>query len=334
MELVGSGLVMSVILGAFAMAVVLRVTRDRRRAPLKRGRAERAVEYGAGIFVGLATLFTLMLLCPEVTPATREAALLGITLAMPASAAATWLAGELIAGPTEKSWRPLIFAFLAAQAGFIAPLETYSWLDRPVLSGFLGEAHALALSAALITSFLVGGGAGAWAYRRWRKECVLLLVLIAGLGCSRREKPFERQDGAAVPDRGPSIKTMVRRTIDRFEERQALAFEAQRKRNAETGKHMKVEGIHTVRLDAASQRQFAQIWWAARYPHGQHVTPRVAIDRFTIRCTVDLSPDVDAGAASDWTDFETKIDNLPSGRYRVIAPLHEVTVDVPSVWTH
>jgi ABC-type multidrug transport system permease subunit len=170
MELIASGLVISAILGAFAMAIVMRLTRDRLRAPLTRGRAERAIEYGAGILGGLSILLTLMVACPEVTPASQEAALLGITVAMPVSGAGTWLAGELLAGPTRRSWVPMIFSFLAAQAGFMAPMAMFPWLDRHVLSGFLGEADARALSAALVTSFVLGGLASAWAYRRSRKE--------------------------------------------------------------------------------------------------------------------------------------------------------------------
>jgi hypothetical protein len=170
MSFVAAGLVISVILGAFAMGLVILLTRGRRRAPLTRGRAERAIEYGAGILGGLLILLTLMVLRPEVTPASQEAALLGIIVAMPVSSAATWLAGELLAGPTEESWLPLIFAILAAHAGFIVPIAMFPWLDRHVLSAFVDEADALALSAALLTSFVLGGFASAWAYRRSRKE--------------------------------------------------------------------------------------------------------------------------------------------------------------------
>ncbi len=170
MGFVALGLVISVILGAFAMGIVIRLTGGRRRAPLTRGRAERAFEYGAGVLGGLLILLTLMVLSPEVTPASQEAALLGIIVAMPVSAAATWLVGELLAGPTQRSWLPLIFAILAAQGGFIAPMAMFPWFDRYVLSAFVNEADALALSAALLASFVLGGFASAWAYRRWRKE--------------------------------------------------------------------------------------------------------------------------------------------------------------------
>ena len=86
MELVASGLVISVILGAFAMGVVMRLTCSRRCAPLSRGRVERAIEYGASVLGGLLTLLTLLVVCPEVTPASQEAALIGIIVAMPVSA--------------------------------------------------------------------------------------------------------------------------------------------------------------------------------------------------------------------------------------------------------
>jgi hypothetical protein len=176
MQLVVSGLVVSVVLGAFAMGVVMRWTRGRLRAPLPRGRVERAVAYGAALGGGLLTWLTLLLLCPEVTPASQEAALLGVTVAMPVSAAATWAAGELVAGPTQGSWRPMMFAFLAAQVGFMAPMVIFPWFDRQVLrylAGEAGAADALVLSAELVTSLLFGGLASAWAYRRWRRAVAL-----------------------------------------------------------------------------------------------------------------------------------------------------------------
>lgn len=170
MNLVASGLVISAILGALAMAIVMRLTRARRCAPLTRGRAERAIEHGAGIFGGLSVLLILMLACPEVTPASQAAALLGITVAMPVSGAATWLAGELLAGPTRASWLPMSLSFLAAQAGFVVPMAIFPWLDQYVLSAFGEAAHAVALSVELMASFVLGGFASAWAYRRSRRE--------------------------------------------------------------------------------------------------------------------------------------------------------------------
>ena len=159
---------------------------------------------------------------------------------------------------------------------------------------------------------------------------VLLLVVMGGLQCTRPGNMVERRDGAAAAeDRGPRIKTSLRRTIGRFEERQVQARKAQRRRNAETERHGLESGIHTVSLDAASQHRFAQIWWAARYPHGQRPEPRIQLDRFTVRCAVHLSGEPEPTAGSDWTDFETTIDDLPPGRYRIIAPLEEVTLDVP-----
>gem|GEM_PF-3804402 len=151
-----------------------RVNPSRRRAPLRRGRAERAIEYGVGILGGLLLLLTLMVLRPEVTPASQDAALLGILVAMPVSSAATWLAGELLAGPTEESWLPLLFAILAAHAGFIGPMVVLMWFDEHVLSAVANRDDALALSAALLASFVLGGFASAWAYRRSRKEVVVV----------------------------------------------------------------------------------------------------------------------------------------------------------------
>jgi hypothetical protein len=174
MSFVALGLFVSLILGAFAMGVVILLTRGRRRAPLTRGRSERAIEYGAGILGGLSLLLMLMVLRPEVTPASQEAALLGIFVAMPVSSAATWLTGELLAGPTRESWLPLLFAILAAHAGFIGPMVMFPWLDQHVLSAFIDRSDALALSAALLTSFVLGGFASTWAYRRSRKEVVVV----------------------------------------------------------------------------------------------------------------------------------------------------------------
>jgi len=124
------------------------------------------------------------------------------------------------------------------------------------------------------------------------------------------------------------------RSFERYEarERAALAAQAaQSKAREENGDGpMKLEGLHTIPLEAASQRRFAQIRWAARYPHGGRAQPRVEVGARTIRCSVDLSGGADAGAESDWTEFQTRIDDLEPGRYRIIAPLREVTLDVPA----
>ncbi len=147
-----------------------------------------------------------------------------------------------------------------------------------------------------------------------------LLLLVGGLACARRSD--------VVADPGPKVKTRVVSTIERFEESFKQALRAQERQDEESGMETKHDGIHTVKLKAASQRRFAQIWWAARYPHGRKVAPSVAVERFTIRCGAELSG-TGADAGSDWTDFETRIDDLESGRYRIIAPLGEVTLDVP-----
>jgi hypothetical protein len=176
MELLASGLILSVIFGALAMAIVMRLTRGRCRVPLGRGRVERAIEYGVGVAGGLLTPLTLLVLIPEVTPGSLEVALLGITVGMPASAAATWITGELLSGPTQRSWQPMILAFLAAQAGFLAPMIMLSWFGKYAFSVFAEKAVAvngIINSVASITSFLLGGFAAAWAYRRWRKEVAL-----------------------------------------------------------------------------------------------------------------------------------------------------------------
>lgn len=157
-----------------------------------------------------------------------------------------------------------------------------------------------------------------------------VLLLVCGLTCNRRMSGAQAADSSAAPViPGPKIETRIGRTIERFEETYALALKAQARHDAETGVRTKHEGLRTVRLAAASQRRFAQIRWGARYRHGQKALPSVAIDGHVIRCSIDVSGPTGVDAASDWTDFETRIDDLSPGRYRIIAPLHEVTLDVP-----
>jgi hypothetical protein len=161
-----------------------------------------------------------------------------------------------------------------------------------------------------------------------------LVVLIAAAGCDRRPAGVDGRGGAAASPRGLRTQTRTSRSFERFEaqQRAALAAQAlQSKIREENGEGpIKPEGLHTIPLQAASQRRFAQIRWAARYPHGQSVQPRVEVGARTIRCSVDLSGAADAGGESDWTEFQTRIDDLEPGRYRIIAPLREVTLDVPN----
>ena len=163
---VASGLVISVVLGAIAWTLVDWLTRARCRTPLTRGRVERGIEYGAGILFG--PLIVLVIAFAQGWPmGSQTTGIVGIVLAMPLSATATWTAGELLAGPTRRNWRPMILSFLAAQAGLWAAIMMFSYFDRYVF-------HALAgASADLFISFVVGGFASAWAYRRWRSEVAL-----------------------------------------------------------------------------------------------------------------------------------------------------------------
>jgi hypothetical protein len=85
-------------------------------------------------------------------------------------------------------------------------------------------------------------------------------------------------------------------------------------------------------LEEAASVQFQ--WFlptesGAPFVHGQKATPRVEVGSRVVGCAVDLSGDVSPGAGSDWTDFETRIDGLPSGHYRIVGPLGERTLDVP-----
>jgi hypothetical protein len=156
-----------------------------------------------------------------------------------------------------------------------------------------------------------------------------LLPLVASLACARNPSAAVRQDASVTSGDGPRVETRVTRIIERLEERRKLAKERHKQRDEEMGRDTKDESPHLVDLKAASQRRFAQIWWAVRYPHGQKALPTVEIQPSEIRCAISLSGEPKPGSESDWTDFETRIDDLPPGRYRVIAPLREVTVDIP-----
>jgi hypothetical protein len=169
MEFVASGLVSSVVLGAIAWCIVDRLTRSRSGAPLARGRAERAIQYGAGIVCG-PLILVVIASGLESRMGSQEVGIIGIVVAAPVSAVVTWTAGELLSGPTHRSWRPMVLAFLAAQAGLWAALLTFSYFDRYVLHDFAGGAAELA------ASFVVGGFASAWAYRRWRSEMAVMAV--------------------------------------------------------------------------------------------------------------------------------------------------------------
>jgi len=166
-----------------------------------------------------------------------------------------------------------------------------------------------------------------------RAALSFLVVLVAAAACSRRPAAVDGRAGSTASPRGLQIQTRTLRSFERFEarERAALAAQAvQSKIREEIGDGpTKPEGLHTIPLQAASQRRFAQIRWAARYPHGQTVQARVEVGARTIRCSVDPSGAADTGAESDWIEFQTRIDELEPGRYRIIAPLREVTLDVP-----
>jgi hypothetical protein len=158
--------------------------------------------------------------------------------------------------------------------------------------------------------------------------CVLLLTV--GAACARQSRTSELPAGPRDADLGrPKLVTSVRRTIPRLEAYRAAA-EARRKRHdEEMGVQTKSDVPHLVKLNAASQRRFAQIWWGVRYPHGQSPVPHVEIGSGQIECGVNMTGEPTTEGDSDWTDFETKVDDLPSGRYRVVAPLGEVTLEVP-----
>ena len=174
MEFVASGLVVSVVLGAIAWSIVEWLTRSRFHAPLPRGRMERIIEYGAGILCGPLILFVVAVGLGWGIQS-QEAAILGIVLATPVSAAVTWTAGELLSGPTRRSWRPMVLTFLAAQAGLWAALMTTSYMHMGAYRVFAGNPMVIDLigSVGLWISLVGGSLASAWAYRRWRSEIVV-----------------------------------------------------------------------------------------------------------------------------------------------------------------
>jgi hypothetical protein len=172
MQFVAFGLVVSVVLGAIAWSVVNWLTRTRHHASVKRGRLERAIEYGAGIGGGPLALLILGA-GGTVGPHYAEEIMMLGPLMMAIAAAAVWVTGELLSGPTRRSLRPMIFAFLAAQAGFVAAIAVLSALARYVLPAIVHEGglvDALVQSAMLPLPYGAGGFASTWAYRRWRYE--------------------------------------------------------------------------------------------------------------------------------------------------------------------
>jgi hypothetical protein len=121
----------------------------------------------------------------------------------------------------------------------------------------------------------------------------------------------------------PTIQTKVELNIERFEQAQQHAL------SDHHAPDILPPDLTPVGVKAAAQKRFAQIWWSVRYPHGQRPAPTIEIVRGVIRCRVELSGEPEPGAGTDWTSFETKIDHLEPGRYRIIAPLREVTLEVP-----
>ena len=96
---------------------------------------------------------------------------------MAVAAAAVWVTGELLSGPTRRSLRPMIFAFLAAQVGFVAAIVVLSWLAKYVLPAIVhegGVVDAFIQSAMLAVPYAVGGFGSTWAYRRWRYEIAVV----------------------------------------------------------------------------------------------------------------------------------------------------------------
>jgi hypothetical protein len=120
--------------------------------------------------------------------------------------------------------------------------------------------------------------------------------------------------------------------IETFEVQQQRAQEHRRQRLAEGGPATKPPDLAPTKLKAAARGRFAQILWSARFPHGQKATPRVRVAERTIHCDVELRGEPDANGGTDWAAYTTKIDRLPAGTYRIIAPLGGATLRVPDTF--
>jgi hypothetical protein len=122
------------------------------------------------------------------------------------------------------------------------------------------------------------------------------------------------------------------RTIESFEVQQQQANEHHRRRLAEGGPVTKPPDLAPPKLKAAARGRFAQILWSARFPHGQKATPRVRVVESIIRCDVELRGEPDAKGGTDWAAYTTKVDRLPAGNYRIIAPLGDAILQVPETF--
>ena len=159
----------------------------------------------------------------------------------------------------------------------------------------------------------------------------LVLLFVWYTGCAREDRSV---DAGGLAQRGagaPAIQTKAVRSLLNSDEREQEVL-AWRKRRDGGNRPTLEPNIFPRAIKAAARGRFAQIWWSVEYAHGLEVAPRIEIGPGSSQCKVDLSGAPSADAERDWTEFETKIDRLPPGRYRIVAPRGEVTLEVPETF--
>jgi hypothetical protein len=149
------------------------------------------------------------------------------------------------------------------------------------------------------------------------------VTLLCCVACGRGSNAH-RDASAADASR---VFTSVLWTVERFEEQNAATVAAQEEYDRENGVHTQHDGLPINRLRAFDLRSFVLIKWQVRYPHGMKVSPRVTVVGRTIRCAIDQTGARGSNATTDQTEFQTRLDHLPAGRYRIFAPLYGGTLD-------
>jgi hypothetical protein len=154
----------------------------------------------------------------------------------------------------------------------------------------------------------------------------LVLLVVLSSSCNR--------SGTPSPDctLTPRVVTTIESVIAHFENEQQRANASYRQRLANGGPPTKSPDRSPAKLEAAARGRFAQIRWSARFAHGQKATPTVSIGGGIIRCAIELTGNAQPNAGTDWAAYMTKIDQLPAGTYRILAPLDEKTLRVPETF--
>jgi hypothetical protein len=162
--------------GGLARLAIHLLTLRRRRPPMVRGRVERCLIHLAGLVGGPVPLMLIGLSSGGVAgPNLEEVGMVGLALAMPGSAVSTWFAGELVSGPTRRSWLVLVIAFACAEAGFVAGMVA-TWLLAVAVARTLEPAASSPIWVHLVSAmvpFIIGAIAGAFAYCKARGKVVI-----------------------------------------------------------------------------------------------------------------------------------------------------------------